>query len=120
MIADKAKRYFLGKEGKRMNCAQAVVAAAGSVFELPESAVEIHGRSAAGRAPGGYCGGLYAALYVLELVDKERMRECEDFFKACAGALTCKEIRAAKKLDCVECVGKAAEFLEKIKTHGGV
>jgi hypothetical protein len=57
-------------------------------------------------------------LCILELLDKNRIQECKDLFESYAGALTCKEIRAAKKMECVECVGKAAEFLEKIKTNG--
>lgn len=113
-MVNKAKAYFLGKDAERLDCAQSVLAAAKNVFNLPDDMSSKLGRLAAGKAPLGYCGGLYGALSVLELVDKARIDECKAFFEERAGALTCKKIRVLKKASCVECVGFAAEYLEKI------
>ena len=61
----------------------------------------------AGRAPEGLCGAVYAAC----LLAPNRAEELKAAFAARAGSLYCKEIRAAKKHPCAECVAQAAELL---------
>ncbi|MDD3275208.1 MAG: C-GCAxxG-C-C family protein [Candidatus Omnitrophica bacterium] len=111
-MIEKAKNYFLGKGGRRYNCAQSVIKAYSDSLGF-SLAPEAHASSGGGRAPGGYCGALYAALCVLEGEGSRKVSECEEFFKKRFGALTCKEIKSSGKAPCLDCVGKAAEFLEK-------
>jgi hypothetical protein len=112
MIIENARNYFLGKGAKRYNCAQSVIKAYADAFGSP-SGHEAHATSAAGKAPGGYCGALYAALCILKEKGSPKTKECENFFRRNFGALTCKEIKSVSKASCVSCVEKAAEFLEK-------
>jgi hypothetical protein len=107
----KAKEYFLGENGTRLNCAQAVLQAYCDTSRCSHKFLENHGDCGSGKAPGGYCGAFYAALNILELTGQDKRKECEDFFIGQAGALACKEIRRLKKLSCLGCVEKAAEFL---------
>lgn len=115
MIAQKARNYFLGKEGARFNCAQSVIAACRELFDLPNNAITVHANTGGGEAPNGYCGSLYAAIYILNQVNKEKIEECKNFFIANAGALTCKEIRSKRKISCANCVEVAVTFLGEIK-----
>ncbi|MCX6914223.1 MAG: hypothetical protein NT167_14415, partial [Verrucomicrobia bacterium] len=61
----------------------------------------------AGRAPEGLCGAVYAAC----LLAPSRAEELKAAFAARLGSLHCKEIRAAKKHPCAECVAQGAELL---------
>jgi len=115
MITEKARNNFLGKDGNRYNCAQSIIKACSDLFGFPSSALKVHAEFGAGKAPDGYCGALYAALYVLyaKKRDKDKIEECKDFFLQHSGALTCKEIKSNKKVACINCVEKAAEFLSR-------
>ncbi len=115
MIVKKARQYFLGENGPRLNCAQAVIAACRELFQLPEEAINAHTGAGGGKAPNGYCGSLYAALYILEETRKDKLEECKNFFTTHTSALTCKEIRSRRKIPCVGCVEKATEFLVGVK-----
>lgn len=112
MIIKNARNYFLGKGPKHYNCAQSVIKAYADALGSA-SCHEAHVSSGAGRAPGGYCGALYAALCLLRENGSSKTGECENFFRRHFGALTCKEIKSISKASCVSCVEKAAEFLEK-------
>lgn len=112
-MKNKAKDYYLGKNGKKLNCAQSVSRSYTEVCSFYHKELENHADCGAGQAPEGYCGALYAALHILELEGKDKKKECEGFFLSHAGALTCKEIRKLKKLSCLGCVEKAVEFLDK-------
>lgn len=90
---------------KLHNCAQAVAAGAGR-DDLTAPLAACGG----GRAPGGLCGALHAALL---LVEAENQQALKDEFAATAGALTCKDIKGLTKYPCVECVRLAADLAEK-------
>jgi len=110
----KARNYFLGKNGKKLNCAESVSRSYAEARNFAHKDMDSHADCGGGQAPQGHCGALYAALHILELSGKDKKKECEDFFLSCAGALTCKEIRRLKKLSCSGCIEKAAEFLENL------
>lgn len=88
-----------------LNCAQAVLAAYHAVsgdHSLPLAALKPCG---GGHAPDGLCGALHAAC----LLAPNRAGELKAAFQSRIGALRCKEIETP----CTECVGTAAELLEK-------
>ena len=83
----------------RLNCAQSVLYAWREVFGETTITVADLKPFGAGRAPDGLCGAVYAACRLAP----DRAEE---------GSLHCKEIRAAKKHPCADCVAEAAELLE--------
>ncbi|MFH1347950.1 MAG: hypothetical protein ABIH22_04590 [Candidatus Margulisiibacteriota bacterium] len=108
MPINKAKKHFLGKDGhERLNCADAILKA---FTELDSTAKEALCKGG-GRSPNGECGALCAAKYILKKHDPEKVAELESFFVDLAGSKKCDEIRGLKKLSCLGCVEKAAEYL---------
>ena len=92
---------------ERLNCAQSVLYAWREVFG--DTAIKVADLKpfGAGRAPEGLCGAVYAAC----LLAPNRADELKAAFASRVGSLYCKEIRAAKKHPCAECVAQAAELL---------
>ena len=114
MSQQKAKAHYTGMDGhQKMNCAQAVGHAFHDKFALSQEELADLALCGGGRAPGGLCGSLYAAKTILEKQGPHKVALFEDEFRGHAGSLTCWEIRSAKKLSCVGCVQKAAEYLER-------
>jgi hypothetical protein len=91
----------------RLNCAQSVLYAWREVFGDNAITVAELKPFGAGRASDGLCGALYAAC----LLAPSREEELKAAFAARVGSCYCKEIRAAKKHPCAECVAQAAELL---------
>ena len=91
----------------RLNCAQSVLHAWREVFG--DTAIKVADLKpfGAGRAPEGLCGAVYAACQLAP----NRAEELKSAFAARLGSLYCKEIRAAKKHPCADCVAEAAELL---------
>jgi hypothetical protein len=91
----------------RLNCAQSVLYAWREV--CGETAITVADLKpfGAGRAPEGLCGAVYAACQLAP----NRAEELRAAFAARLGSLHCKEIRAAKKHPCAECVAIGAELL---------
>ena len=116
MPVNTAKNHFLGKEGfKRMNCAQSVISAFKDKFSLNSEIIDSFSTYGAGIAPGGLCGALYAAKFILEKnAEGEQSTELEKYFLVHAGAIKCNEIKSCKKLSCLGCVEKSTEFLKKV------
>jgi hypothetical protein len=91
----------------RLNCAQSMVYAWREVFGDTAITVAELKPFGAGRSPEGLCGSLYAAC----LLAPNRAEELKASFTARLGSLYCKEIRAAKKHPCAECVAQTADLL---------
>jgi hypothetical protein len=93
----------------RLNCAQSVLYAWREVF-VGDTGMTLADLKpfGAGRAPEGLCGAVYAACQLAP----DRAEELKAAFAARVGSLYCKEIRAAKKHPCADCVAEAAELLE--------
>jgi len=91
----------------RLNCAQSVLHAWREVFG--DTTITIPGLKpvGAGRAPDVLCGAIYAAC----LLGPDRAEALKAAFAARVGSLYCKEIRAARKHCCADCVAEAAELL---------
>jgi len=92
----------------RLNCAQSVLHAWREVVGDTAITVAELRPVGAGRAPEGLCGAIYAAC----LLAPARAEELKSAFAARVGSLYCKDIRAARKHPCADCVAEAAELLE--------
>jgi len=110
MPVNKAKNNYLGKGTPRLNCAQAVIKAFEERFGLDEATFRKFAAYGGGNAPEGLCGAYCAARHLIELKAPDRLQEFESFFTEQAGSLKCSEIRKGRKLSCLGCVEKAAEF----------
>ena len=104
MIKEKAVEVFSAVP-KMHNCAQAVAYGAGR-SDLNDKLAVCGG----GKAPGGMCGALYAALL---LAPPQMHESIKNEFIAKAGFATCREIKTVSKYPCVECVALASELIEK-------
>jgi hypothetical protein len=91
----------------RLNCAQSVLYAWREVFGETTITIADLKPFGAGRAPDGLCGAVYAACQLAP----DRAEALKAAFAARLGSLSCKEIRAAKKHPCADCVAEAAELL---------
>jgi hypothetical protein len=105
MLRQKARDYFLGREGSKLNCAQSIVAADDPKNKslLAESA-----KYGGGKAPEGWCGPAYIAFELLknkELVERKYVKS--------AGSVKCAEIRQKGMITCVNCVELGVELIEK-------
>ena len=108
MSIEKAKKHFLGKEGhERLDCAQSILRAFAHLAPQFKEALCQGG----GRAPDGECGAYCAAKHLLAMKCPEKLKGFEEHFEKLAGSLKCDEIRKLKKLSCLGCVEKAAEYL---------
>jgi hypothetical protein len=113
MLIKVAEENFLGINGrKKLNCAQAVIAAFKNKFDS-QCDISVFVNQGGGNAPDGFCGAYYAALCLLEQSRIQKKQDLQNFFKNEIGFDTCKEIKAAK-ISCLTCVKKTAEFLAKV------
>lgn len=96
----------------RHNCAQAIVYKYAALLGItPDEALERFAGYAAGRAPGGLCGALFAAKQLIP----DRAQEIEDEFKkATSGYLTCADIKGQSGTPCPVCVATIDSILEKL------
>ncbi len=94
----------------RHNCAQAVAYKYAALLGIsPEEALDRFAGCAAGRAPGGLCGALFAAKTLLP----DKADEIETRFKAATnGHLTCSDIKMVSGTPCPVCV----DTIDKILT----
>lgn len=108
MPIEKAKKHFLGKEGhEKLDCAQSILKAFAHLDpEMKENLCQ-----GSGRAPGGECGAYCAAKSLLAKKCPGKLKEFEGHFRKLAGSLKCDEIRKLRKLSCLGCVEKSAQFL---------
>ena len=89
---------------KKHNCAQAVMDGCGGT---PEQVAEM-AACGGGRAPGGLCGALHAAL----TLRPDHADEIKAEFARRAGALTCRDLKTIAHTPCPICVETAAQIVE--------
>ncbi len=87
------------------NCAQAVAASCGREDLLDEMK-----RCGGGKAPGGTCGALHAAMQILP---EEKRASAFKNFVAINGASTCAELKGKSRVPCMKCVETAVSIVEK-------
>ncbi|MDP4094660.1 MAG: C-GCAxxG-C-C family (seleno)protein [Bacillota bacterium] len=115
MSVTAAKNNYMGANGyKRMNCAQSVLSAFKEKFGIEDDLVDAFSAYGGGRAPDGLCGAYYAVKFIIDRYDKENVEKLNQYFLEQAGALECTSIRSLRKLSCIGCIEKSAEFLEKL------
>lgn len=107
-----AKAHFTGKNGRRLNCAESVAETFRAQFPLEGKISASLSTCGGGMAPDGYCGAFYAAKCLLEHHFPHRSQEGLEQLRIAAGSLKCREIKALRKLPCIDCVGKAAAIVE--------
>ncbi|MEA5115151.1 MAG: C-GCAxxG-C-C family (seleno)protein [Geobacteraceae bacterium] len=100
---------------EKLNCAQSVLKAFRNRKDITESEIDAARALGGGRAAGGVCGALHAALLLHD--GEEKKRSMRENFAARAGSEQCREIRAKKILTCVQCVELAAELIETGRTR---
>jgi len=105
------KKAVAAYREKRLNCAQSVFQA----FDASDEKVSAAGTLGRGRAEGGLCGALHAALVLAEPDKRESFRRT---FAEKAGSERCVEIRKGRKLSCLQCVELAAKLMTGAETGG--
>ncbi|MGQ1784264.1 MULTISPECIES: C-GCAxxG-C-C family (seleno)protein [unclassified Saccharicrinis] len=110
MKVEQALRLYHGKEG--FNCAQAILKTFQQEFSVDESAIAEAKKQGRGKAEGGTCGALHAALILVK--DQNLQNKLKDTFIANGGSICCKDIRIAHELSCKECVKLAAKTIQEI------
>ncbi|MFA6432073.1 MAG: hypothetical protein WCV91_06835 [Candidatus Margulisiibacteriota bacterium] len=114
MPIEKAKKHYLGKDGhEKMNCAQAIIKAFQGKYNLNEDEINKYLAHGGGRAPGGLCGAIYATRELIKKHHLDKLEEFDIFIVALAGSDKCADIRKLKKMSCLGCIEKSAEFLSK-------
>ena len=112
MPIQRAKDYYTGKGKKeRFNCGQAILKAFQERFKVEEDLVKEFSSYGSGKAPGNLCGAYYAARKILEKHHPDKLTGFENFFLEQAGSLKCATIRNLKKLSCLGCIEKSAQYL---------
>ena len=86
------------------NCAQAVAGGLGRDELLPELAA-----CGGGRAPGGVCGALHAAMLI---AGSEHAGALRGRFVAELGSDQCAELKRVHNVPCAKCVETAAQLAE--------
>jgi hypothetical protein len=100
-------------QNERLNCAQSVLRGFQPQLNISEEDITNAKACGGGRAEGGLCGALHAAL---QLVDDPAQRlAMKDAFVEKAGAATCREIKTTVRTPCVDCVRIAATLLSEQK-----
>ena len=92
---------------KRHNCAQAVLAGCDGAEEDVAQMATCGG----GRAPGGLCGALYAAIRLCP----EHADAIREAFAREVGATTCRDIKSTAHTPCPVCVETAAKLVEHFR-----
>jgi len=99
----KATEYF-HKKPDYFNCAQSILKSWQKELNIPEKDIDDFSSFGGGRAPSGLCGAIYAADYVLSLLDKPSVQD--EFIKK-LNHLNCSALRKS----CVKCVEVADELV---------
>ncbi|MFH1856039.1 MAG: C-GCAxxG-C-C family (seleno)protein [Candidatus Omnitrophota bacterium] len=105
----KASVFYRGTEG--YNCAQAILKAFQEKYNLSEEMIKSLSDSGHGKARGGMCGALFAAL---RIAHSNSFAEIKKRFADEAGSVFCKEIRKLNQLSCGDCVDLASKALSEI------
>ena len=102
---------------ERLNCAQSVLKAFRERAAVSQQEIDAARGLGGGRAERGVCGALHAALRLVEdPAGKEALRRG---FVERAGSESCREIRKAKAVSCLQCVEIASLLADETLPRGG-
>ena len=107
----KAEDYF-HCAGENYNCAQAILKAFQSQFNVANETVTEYRKYGGGRADENMCGALFSAIQLLKDHPEEKQKLHKEFVKA-VGSTKCKEIKGVNKISCRDCVKTASELLAR-------
>jgi hypothetical protein len=96
---------------ERLNCAQSILKAFGHRKDMTRNEIDAAQALGGGKAAGGVCGALHAALLLLD--GPEKKQAFREAFVERAGSELCREIRAMKIINCAQCVELAAGLLDE-------
>lgn len=99
----------------RGSCAKSVAAAWGEALGGNGDPTREFEGCGGGKAPGGTCGALYAAMRLAGPSDSEAVRK--RFAEGAGGMTRCSDIKGNKILPCLGCIGLAARILEDISKN---
>lgn len=91
------------------NCAQAVAYKWKNIYKSPDTIMDDLAFSGSGRAEGGLCGALVAAIKALPDHEEELTQE----FAKRVGATKCMEIKMQAKTPCPKCVDMADDLIDE-------
>ena len=103
------KRAIETYTNTKLNCAQSILTAFKDEMNLHEDSIAEARKSGGGRADGGICGALHAALGLTE--NQQKKDKIRKTFAEIVGSEKCREIRSAKVTPCAKCVEIAAQLL---------
>ena len=95
----------------RFNCAQSIYKGFQEKHNIAEDVIAQARVLGGGRAAGGTCGALYAALQLIK--DEKQKEKLINYFTSFTQSTKCREIRRNNTASCKECVNIAARFLEE-------
>jgi len=104
------KTIALSHFRKPYNCAQTVYKSMEKHHAISHKMVEELSAKGGGRAEGGTCGALYAALQFMDC--QETKTRLIEHFETHGGSTQCRELRKAKRMSCHDCVATAADWAE--------
>ncbi len=91
------------------NCAQAIANKWKALYN-DENIVETMKSCGGGRAEGGLCGALYAAIQAIPTKREEIIAK----FKAEAGDILCHDLKSKNRTPCVKCIDIADQIVEDL------
>jgi len=97
---------------RKYNCAQKILTVFADQFKIDKSLIDDFRHHGFGRSPGGECGAIFAAKYLLRkqpLVAKE----IENKFLHAVGETQCKAIRRQRKISCKECIQIIIDLMQE-------
>jgi len=95
---------------EKLNCAQSILKAFSHRKDITQTEIDAARMLGGGKAAGGVCGALHAALLLHD--DHEKKKAMREVFARRAGSEYCREIRAKRLFTCAQCVELAAQLLE--------
>jgi len=94
----------------KLNCAQSILKAFRHRKDITQNEIDAARALGGGKAAGGVCGALHAALLLED--EHEKQQSLRETFAQRAGSEQCREIRSKKLVTCAQCVELAAELLD--------
>lgn len=113
-VEDAVTHFQPTPDHKRGNCAVAIYTAFDPDHPVLTGDQRALRRLARGRAPGGACGALHAAVEILRRKRPELVQQFVEHFRERAGCARCRAIRRERSIECRECVRAAAEYLDSV------